>query len=80
MNSTQSIQPAGFLRLKHILGDPKSSTPIPAIIPVGKTTWWNGVKSGKYPQPVKLGPRLTAWRAVDVLELCERLSRKGGVA
>ncbi len=80
MNDTHHIQPTGFLRIKRILGDPKSNPPIPAIIPVGKTTWWNGVKSGKYPQPVKLGPRLTAWRAGDILELCERICRKGGVA
>jgi len=39
------------------------------IIPVAKSTWWNGVKSGKYPQPVKLSPRVTTWRKADILEL-----------
>lgn len=53
----------GFLRLKQIL----------ALIPVGKTTWWNGVKSGRYPKPVKLGPRITAWRAEDIHSLIERM-------
>lgn len=35
-------------------------------IPVGKSTWWGGVKSGRYPKPVKFGPRITAWRAEDI--------------
>jgi prophage regulatory protein len=45
----------GFLRLPTVL----------TLIPVGKTTWWNGVKSGRFPKPVKLG-RITAWRAEDI--------------
>lgn len=39
---------------------------ISGILPISKTSWWNGVKSGLYPQPVKLGPRTTAWRESDV--------------
>jgi prophage regulatory protein len=35
-------------------------------LPVSKSTWWAGVKSGRYPPPVKLGPRITAWRASDI--------------
>ena len=41
----------------------------PALIPVGKSCWWAGVKSGRFPQPVKLGPRVTAWRVEDVRDL-----------
>jgi prophage regulatory protein len=59
----------GFLRLPHIIGDPKSDPPIPARIPVSKSTWWAGVKAGRYPAPVKLGPRITAWRVEDVRAL-----------
>jgi prophage regulatory protein len=59
----------GFLRLPHIIGDPKASPPIPARIPVSKSTWWAGVKAGRYPAPVKLGPRITAWRVEDVRAL-----------
>ena len=54
----------GFLRLCQIIGDPKAKPPIPPLIPVSKSSWWLGVKNGRYPQPVKLGPRMTAW-AVD---------------
>lgn len=68
-----SIPPTGFVRLKGIIGDHTSNPPTPAIIPVGKTAWWNGVKSGKYPKPVKLGPRTTAWRVEDIRALIQRL-------
>lgn len=55
----------GLLRLSAILA--------PAgPIPVGKSTWWDGVKSGRFPQPVKLGPRVTTWRAEDIRALIER--------
>lgn len=60
----------GFLRLKQILGDPKKN--IPPLIPVGATTWWNGVKAGRYPQPHKIGVRATAWKVEDIRALIER--------
>lgn len=63
----------GFLRLSQIVGNSKINPPIPAIIPISKSTWWAGVKSGKYPQPVKLSPRVTAWRIQDVIALIEQL-------
>jgi len=45
---------------------------IPGILPISKTSWWNGVKTGLYPQPVKLGPRTTAWRESDVLQVVKK--------
>ena len=57
----------GFLRLSQIIGNPDKG--IPPIIPVKKSTWWNGVKTGRFPQPVKLGPRVTAWRVEDIRSL-----------
>lgn len=59
----------GFLRLPQIIGDPKAEPPIPAIIPVKKTCWWDGVRTGRFPKPVKLGPRVTAWRVEDIRAL-----------
>lgn len=45
---------------------------MPALIPVGKSTWWAGVKSGCYPQPVRtLGVRITAWRVEDIRDLIQ---------
>jgi prophage regulatory protein len=67
----------GFLRLKQIVGNPKSEPPIPAILPISRTSFLNGVKSGKYPKPVKLGERTTAWRVEDIRSLINSI---GGVA
>lgn len=62
----------GYLRLSQILGNPKADPPIPPIIPVSKSTWWAGVKSGLYPRPVKLGPKITVWRVEAIRELISR--------
>lgn len=60
----------GYIRVRQIIGSSKSNPPIPAIIPVSKSTWWAGVKSGCYPQPVRtLGLRITAWRVEDIRAL-----------
>lgn len=59
----------GFLRLPQIIGNPKASPPIPPIIPVSKSAWWEGCKTGRYPKPVKLGPRTTAWNVADIRAL-----------
>lgn len=59
----------GFLRLRQIIGDKKRN--IPALIPVGKSTWWAGVKSGRYPSPIKLSERCVAWRLADILAIGE---------
>jgi len=41
-------------------------------IPVSKSTWWAGVKDGRFPKPVKLGSRITVWRAEDIRALIAR--------
>jgi len=64
----------GFLRLPQIIGDPKADPPIPSIIPVSKSTFWAGVKTGRYPKPVKIGERCTAWRAEDIRAFIEQVS------
>ena len=63
-----SLPETGFLRLPQIIGDPKATPPIPPIIPVKKSCWWDGVKTGRFPKPVKLG-RCTMWRVEDIREL-----------
>ncbi len=66
----------GYVRIKKIIGDPTMNPPIPAFIPVSKSTWWQWVKDGKAPAPVKLGPRTTVWRAEQIIEFAD----KGGLA
>ena len=65
--SDTALPQTGFVRLSSILA-PKGP------LPIGKSTWWAGVKVGRYPPPVKLGPRITAWRVEDIRALIERAS------
>jgi len=44
------------------------------VFPVSSSNWWAGVKSGRYPQPIKLSKRTTAWRVEDIRELIEQAS------
>ena len=64
----------GYLRLNQIIGNPLTRPPVPPLIPVSKSTWWAGVKSGRFPKPVKLGPRITAWRVEDIRALIEGMA------
>ena len=59
-----TIPETGFVRLAQVL----------TVIPIGKTCWWEGVKSGRFPKPIKLSARCTAWKAEDINNLIKRLS------
>lgn len=64
LNQTQQLPETGFLRLRAILA--------PAgPIPVSKSTWWQGIKDGRFPKPIKLGKRVTVWRVEDIRRLIE---------
>lgn len=65
----------GFVRLPQIIGNPNAIPPIPPIVPVGKSSWWAGCLSGKYPKPIKLGPRVTVWRVEDIRALIENAGK-----
>jgi prophage regulatory protein len=67
MSNHGALPETGFVRLPSIIA-PQGP------IPVGKSTWWEGVRSGRYPKPVKLGPRITAWRVEDIRALIEALA------
>jgi prophage regulatory protein len=51
----------GYVRLPQVL----------RAYPVSRSTWFAGIKSGRFPKPVKLGPRTTAWRVSDLRALIE---------
>ena len=61
----RKLRHTGFVRLSGIIG-PGGPIPVP------RSTWWAGVRSGRYPRPVKLGPRITAWRIEDIRSLISR--------
>lgn len=56
-----------FLRLPQVL----------AIIPVSRATWYAGVKSGRYPAPVKIGLRAAAWRLSEINMLAASFTKAG---
>lgn len=65
MNSVSIIQTLpseGYVRLPTIL----------QVYPIGKSTWWAGVKTGRFPTPIKLSSRTTVWRVEDIRQLLEK--------
>ena len=54
-----TLPETGFVRLGQVL----------KVFPVSKSTWWAGVKDGRFPQPVKLSEKITAWRVEDIRAL-----------
>ena len=64
VSTFDGLPQTGFLRLKSIIA-PNGP------IPVSKSTWWAGVKDGRFPKPVKLGSRITVWRVDDIRALLE---------
>ena len=77
MANAVSLPNTGFLRLKQIVGSPNSDRPIVPIIPVSQSTWWDGVRTGRFPQPIKLGPKITAWKIEDIRRLIDSYSELG---
>lgn len=69
--SRNPLPETGYLRLSQIIGSPNAEPPIPPIIPVSRSSWLAGCKSGRFPAPVKLGPRTTVWKVVDILALID---------
>lgn len=63
MYSYPDFPETGLVRLRSILAE------YGGPIPVSKSTWWAGVKAGRFPKPIKLGARVTTWRAEDVRAL-----------
>lgn len=70
MTTTSRIDPSGLYRLKSIV---RSKGGPPPLIDVSASTWWAGVKTGRFPKPVRLGERMTCWRGSDLLAFVERL-------
>lgn len=67
MRTASALPDTGFLRLPDVL----------RLYPVSRSTWWAGVKAGRYPQPFKIGERATAWRAEDIRALISSAATNG---
>lgn len=66
--SDAPLHSASLLRLAQVL----------KIFPVSKSTWWAGVKTGRYPTPVNLSRKTTAWRLSDIIKLIDSLESAPG--
>lgn len=64
----------GYLRTRQIIGDRYATPPIAPLVPISRSTLWEWVKEGKFPKPVKLGPKTTGWRVADVRDWLEKFS------
>jgi predicted DNA-binding transcriptional regulator AlpA len=62
MASIEQTPRFGLMRLKQIIA------PL-GPISVSRSTWWAGVKDGRFPKPRKLGARITVWAAQDIYDL-----------
>jgi predicted DNA-binding transcriptional regulator AlpA len=57
----------GFVRLPQVLH----------VLGIGKTTFWEGIKTGRFPAPVKLGPRTSVWKVEDIRNLISHIAENG---
>ena len=71
--SSQVAHPERFTDGKGNRGEPIDRllrlNEVLELIPVGKSCWWSGVKSGRYPAAVHLGTRITAWKFSEIMKL-----------
>jgi prophage regulatory protein len=68
----------GYLRQWQIIGKKpnpdKGEVGYPALCPVSASTLWQWVRDKKFPAPIKLGPRVTAWKVEDVRAYLEQVA------
>jgi predicted DNA-binding transcriptional regulator AlpA len=57
-----TIPETGFLRQKQVL----------KFIPISKSNLWLMVREGRFPRPIKLGPRTTVWKAEELQEFIKK--------
>jgi len=64
---TTPLPQEGFVRLPQVLH----------VLGIGKTTFWEGIKTGRFPAPIKLGPRTSVWKVEDIRSLITRIAENG---
>ena len=56
-----------LLRIKEVL----------ARLSISRSSFLEGCRTGRFPQPIKLGPRTTVWKAEDIDAFIENLGKQG---
>ena len=62
MNSVASEQRTQLLKLPDVL----------KRIPVSRSSWYQGIRLGMYPEPVRIGKRSVAWRSNEIDQLVNK--------
>ncbi|MCX5827679.1 MAG: AlpA family phage regulatory protein [Deltaproteobacteria bacterium] len=77
---TADMSGDAFLRVDHVLGTKATAQGkknkgvfYRPIFPVSKSRWYQGIRQGEYPQPVRLSRKCSAWKSSDIRALVERL-------
>ena len=85
MGNTNNRTSDRFLRLPQIIGSTKKSkggkTEVitEGLIPISRTSWYDGISKGIYPPPTKLsGGRTSVWRESDVMAVVAGTYQRGG--
>lgn len=73
---TSGLPADGCVRIWDIIGRKaaKGRPAITGMIPVSSATWYAGVKSGRFPKPIKHGG-IAMWRVEDIRALVAQLGR-----
>lgn len=77
MDNNKKIPTTGYARLSQIIGNKNAKPPIIPIIPVSKSTWYAGVQTGRYPKPLKHGPKMGLYSWTAISDLCESIDQGG---
>lgn len=56
-----------LLRIKEVL----------ARLSISRSSFLEGCRTGRFPQPIKIGPRTTVWKAEDIDAFIENLGTQG---
>ncbi|MES9964534.1 MAG: AlpA family phage regulatory protein [Candidatus Sedimenticola sp. 20ELBAFRAG] len=62
MKDLANLPDEALIRLPEVL----------TLIPISRSAWWAGIGANRYPKPVKLSPRVSAWRLGDIRCLIAR--------
>ena len=74
MDRKNNLPLSGFIRLNQVLGPD-------GPIPLSRSSWYAGIKEGRFPKPVALGPRTKAYRVEEIRALLAQFdgqSTEGG--
>ncbi len=60
-NHPRQYHPDALLRLSEVL----------ELISISKSSWYAGLKSGRFPKPMEVGPRTKRYRHRDIKAICD---------